>query len=146
MTGTRQNKSLFTAERMKASVNMTSCFGVIDFHRDININTAERINYRSKTIEIYFGIVINLYTRKVRNRINSSSCTTEGVCCIDFLVTVSRNIYLRIARNRDHCDLFFLRINTNQDHRVGSICVAKFARIITIFRFIRPNEQHIEWV
>ena len=96
--------------------------GVVDIVGCVNVDAADRIDERLYAVEADLGIVGNLDTAQLVDRLDHGLGAAVGVAGVDLH---GRTVVddLGITRNGDERRLLLRGIDTRQDNRVGAVCI-----------------------
>ena len=68
---------------------MTTGHIVVDFHRNIDFHTAEGVDDILESVEVDFGIMVDIDSGQFRYRLDRTGGTAVGVGGIDLLLSVT---------------------------------------------------------
>ena len=126
---------------------MTARVLIVDFHRDVNFHTAERVDRFLEAVEVDFCIMRDGNARELRNNLDCVGRAANRVRRIELLLAVRAHVDERIAVERHHGDLLVLWIDAREDHTVGAELIARvLGRLRALFRAVGAHEQHVERV
>ena len=102
--------------------------GVVDIVGCVNVDAADRIDERLHAVEADLGIVGNLDTAQLVDRLDHGFGAAVGMAGVDLH---GRAVVddLGIARNGDERRLLLRGIDTRQDNRVGAVCILARATV-----------------
>ncbi len=110
--------------------------GVVNIVGCVNVDAADRIDQRLHAVEADLGIVGNLNTAQLVDRLDHGLGAANGMAGVD-LHGRALVLDLGVARNGDERRLLLRGVDTRQDNRVGTVRI--LARTT-----VSAKEQHVE--
>ena len=102
--------------------------GVVDIVGCVNVDAADRIDERLHAVEADLGIVGNLNTAQLVDRLDHGLGAANGMAGVD-LHGLALVHDLGVTRNGNERRLLFRGVDTRQDNRVGAICILARATV-----------------
>ena len=126
-----------TVHMLLASGNLNiQVLGIVNIIGCVNVDTANRINQRLHTVEADLGIVGNLNTAQLVDRLDHGLGAANGMAGVD-LHGLALVLDLGVARNGNERRLLLRGVDACQDNRVGTIRI--LARTA-----VGAKKQHVE--
>ena len=123
---------------------MATGIGVVDFHRNVDLNAAKGINDVLEAIEIDRCIMGNRHTGKRRYRAHDKRSTTKRGGSVELIRPVAFDVHIRVALDRDKRHRFLPRIDTRKNHRITSEGISVSPRFPTLFRRVGAHDEAIK--
>ena len=86
MARATQDERLVAIESLQAGVEMTARILIVDFHRDVNFHTAERVDRFLEAVEVDFCIMRDGNARELRNDLDRVGRAADRVRRIELLL------------------------------------------------------------
>ena len=118
---------------------------VVDLHRNIHFDAAQRIDNVFEAVEVDLGIMGNGHTRQLRYGFHRESGSADGMCSVQLVLPVFPHVYQGIAVDGDERRLLVHRVDAREDDAVAAELIAgEFRRRFAVVRPVGSHEQDIE--
>ena len=101
MARTTQDERLIAAQRLQPGIQMAAGILVVDLHRNIHFDAAQRIDNVFEAVEVDLGIMGNGHARQLRYGFHRESGSADGMCSVQLVLPVFPHVYQGIAVDRD---------------------------------------------